>query len=66
MLLELIDEHTGQVLISQCVQGKHFFDESSELSPPSAPTYWGMIYRVAGDVEGDLRSELKRVLLVRA
>jgi hypothetical protein len=66
VLLELIDEHTGQVLISQCVQGKHFFDESSELSPPSAPTYWGMIYRVAGDVEGDLRSELKRVLLVRA
>lgn len=65
VLLELIDEHTGQVLISQSVQGKHFFDESSELSPPSAPTYWGMIYRVADDVEGDLSEELKKALLVR-
>jgi hypothetical protein len=66
VLVELIDEHTGKVLLTRSIQGSHNFDETSEMSPPSAPTYWGMIYRVAGDVEGDLRSELRKVLLVQA
>jgi hypothetical protein len=65
VLLELIDEHTGTVLVTRSLQGVYQFDETSEMSPPSAPTYWGMIYRVAGRVEGDLRSELKKALLVR-
>jgi hypothetical protein len=65
VLFELIDEHTGTVLVTRSIQGAYLFDETSETSAPSAPTYWGMIYRVAGRVEGDLRSELKKALLVR-
>jgi hypothetical protein len=65
-LLELIDEHAGKVLVNRTMQGSYNFDETSELSPPSAPTYWGMIYRVAGRVESDLSLELRKVLLVQA
>lgn len=63
MLLSLKDEHTGKMLMTQTIQGAYKFDESSETMAPSAPTYWGMIQRVAGNVESDLRWHLKRELL---
>jgi len=65
VLLELRDEHAGQVLTSRSIQCTYSFEETSESSPPSAPTFWGMIYRVADDVEWNLKSELKKVLVLR-
>ena len=65
VLLELIDEHSGEMITSQALQGSYNFDENSEIFAPSAPTYWGMIGRVAGGVESDLRSCLRRFLVER-
>ncbi len=65
VLLELFDEHSGQVLTTRSIQGAHNFDETSEMSAPSAPTFWGMIYKVADDVRWSLRSEVKQVLVAR-
>jgi len=60
VLFELLDEHTGALLSSKALQGYHNFSETSETSPPSAPTYWGMIGHVASDIEWDLREEFAK------
>jgi hypothetical protein len=65
VLFELLDEHTGAVLSSKALQGYHNFSETSETSPPSAPSYWGMIGHVASDIEWDVREELRRALVKR-
>lgn len=63
IVLDLLDEHTGKVIYSEAIQGEYQFDESSETFAPSAPTYWGMIHRVASDVEFELRGRLRKGLI---
>lgn len=61
VVLELVDLHAGKVWSTESISGTHNFEESSEFSAPSAPTYWGMIDRVVTNIEWDLRSHLKKV-----
>ncbi len=65
VLLELLDEHTGKVILSQAIDGGHNTSDSSELFVLSAPSEGTMIGYVAGSIESSIHSKLRKVLVVK-
>lgn len=59
VLLELEDTHTGQIVWSTSIPGYYSYEDSSTFFTASSPSYWGMIDRVADDVEWGLRRALR-------